>query len=178
VIQRFVVDVIQPRALVNTVACDCVSPVSAVAIAILATIWFAGAATVLGCGMVRWRRVAAIVRRALPITQGRDLHILRRLERVLGVRRPIALVSCDAPLEPGLFGILHPVLVWLQPVASRLDDQQAEVILAHELLNAIRNDNLTAILHILVEAVFWFTRSCGGSAHVSSTSGSRRATKM
>ena len=31
-----------------------------------------------------------------------------------------------------------------------------EAILAHELMHVRRHDNLTAALHMLVEAVFWF----------------------
>lgn len=118
--------------------------------------WLAGAAAVLICWIVRWRRVATIVRRASPVATGREFDILRRLERVGGLRRPIALVSSEAPLEPGVFGILDPVLLLPQPVAAHLDDQQVEAILLHELSHAVRRDNLAAFLHMLVEAFFWF----------------------
>jgi bla regulator protein BlaR1 len=43
---------------------------------------------------------------------------------------------------------------WLWFVA--MDDQHLESILAHELSHVRRYDNLTAALHMLVEAVFWF----------------------
>ena len=37
---------------------------------------------------VRWRRVAAVVRRGSPVDAGRELRSLRRLEKIGGVRRP------------------------------------------------------------------------------------------
>ena len=38
----------------------------------------------------------------------------------------------------------------------RLDDAQVHAVLAHELAHARRRDNLTAAMHMFVEAVFWF----------------------
>ena len=70
--------------------------------------------------------------------------------------RPIALVSSDSPLEPGVFGILRPVLLWPRRIGERLGDAQVEAILAHELSHVRRRDNLAAALHMVVEALFWF----------------------
>ncbi len=55
-----------------------------------------------------------------------------------------------------MFGVLHPVLLWPRDIDTRLDDAQVHAILAHELAHVRRRDNLTAALHMLVEAVFWF----------------------
>ena len=55
-----------------------------------------------------------------------------------------------------MFGILRPVLFWPAGISERLADAQLEAILAHELGHVRRRDNLTAALHMLVEAVFWF----------------------
>ena len=59
-------------------------------------------------------------------------------------------------MEPGIFGIVRPALVWPGELSARLDDAQIEAVLAHELMHVRRRDNLTAALHMLVEAVFWF----------------------
>ena len=59
-------------------------------------------------------------------------------------------------MEPGIFGVWRPVLVWPRELSARLDDAHIEAILAHELMHVRRRDNLTAALHMLVEAVFWF----------------------
>jgi beta-lactamase regulating signal transducer with metallopeptidase domain len=65
-------------------------------------------------------------------------------------------VSSDALLEPGIFGILRPVLLWPRRIAARLGDEQVEAILAHELCHVRRRDNLAAAMHAVVQAAFWF----------------------
>ncbi len=55
-----------------------------------------------------------------------------------------------------MFGIFRPVLIWPQRLSERLKDEHIEAILAHELGHAQRRDNLTALLHMVVEAAFWF----------------------
>ena len=66
------------------------------------------------------------------------------------------LVSSAARLEPGVFGMFRPVL-WLPAgIGDRLTDEEMEAILTHELCHVRRRDNLTAALHMAVEAIFWF----------------------
>ena len=55
-----------------------------------------------------------------------------------------------------MFGIVRPVLIWPEGLSARLDDEHIEAIMAHELMHARRRDNLTAALHMFVEAAFWF----------------------
>ena len=57
---------------------------------------------------------------------------------------------------PGVFGIVRPVLLWPRDIETRLDDAQVRAILAHELAHVRRRDNLTAAVHMVVEAIFWF----------------------
>ena len=74
----------------------------------------------------------------------------------LGIRKPIDLLLSPATLEPGIFGIVKPVLVWPKGISERLDDAQLEAILAHEVWHVRRRDNLAAAIHMVVEAIFWF----------------------
>ena len=104
----------------------------------------------------RWRRVSATVRKGSPLEAGREVDTLRRLETVAGVGRPIALVSSDASLEPGVFGLVHQVLLWPRSVGKHLEDRQVEAILAHELPHVRRHDNLAAASHMVVEVLFSF----------------------
>lgn len=119
-------------------------------------IWVAGSVLVLAAWWVRWRRVAAITRRAAAIESGREVDALRSIERKAGITRPIALVASDASLEPGIFGIVRPVLVWPRTIASHLDQDQIVTILTHEVSHVRRRDNLAAAAHMIVEALFWF----------------------
>jgi uncharacterized protein (TIGR03435 family) len=55
-----------------------------------------------------------------------------------------------------VFGIFRPVLLWPAGISKHLQDRHLEAILAHELAHVRRRDNLTAAMHMLVEAIFWF----------------------
>jgi uncharacterized protein (TIGR03435 family) len=123
---------------------------------LLVTMWFIGCAAILLTWVVRWRRVAAAVRAASLVDEGRELEMLRRLEPIAGIAQPITLLSSDTSLEPGVFGISKPVLLWPRSIAAHLDDEQVESILAHELTHVRRRDNLAAAVHMIVQALFWF----------------------
>jgi uncharacterized protein (TIGR03435 family) len=59
-------------------------------------------------------------------------------------------------MEPGIFGVVRPVLLWPRGISGHLDDAQLNAILAHEVWHVRRRDNLAAVVHMLVEAAFWF----------------------
>src|ERR1700744_4438335 len=59
-------------------------------------------------------------------------------------------------MEPGLVGFLRPVLVVPETLPERLTRPEIDAILAHEISHFRRRDNLTAAIHMLVEALFWF----------------------
>jgi len=123
---------------------------------VIAFVWFAGFLTVLFLWTIRWLRIAVATRRAQLVHEGRELSILRRIEHVFGLSQPIVLLQSRASLEPGIFGIFRPVLLWPEGISKRLEDAHLEAIVAHELWHVRRRDNLFAALHMLVEAVFWF----------------------
>jgi uncharacterized protein (TIGR03435 family) len=118
--------------------------------------WFCGVAAVLIRWYVRWRRVAADLRESTPLRAGRELEALRRQERIAGLRAPIDLVSSPSSLEPGIFGIARPVLLWPKGISEHLEPAHVEAIIAHELRHVRRRDNLAAAIHMVVEALFWF----------------------
>jgi bla regulator protein BlaR1 len=121
----------------------------------LSTVWFCGAVTVLLVWYARWRQVSASLRRAVPTGHGREAKILYGLEKS-GHRQPIPLLRSQEMMEPGIFGIVNPVFIWPERLSELLEDEHIEAILIHEMTHAQRRDNLTAALHMLVEAVFWF----------------------
>ncbi len=123
---------------------------------IVALLWLVGCVTAIGLCCVRWRRVAAAKRCAVPMSQGREVDALRQLEWAAGMRRPIAFWSSQSSLEPGVFGIFRPVLLWPAGISKHLEDAHLEAILAHEIQHVRRRDNLAAAMHMVVEAIFWF----------------------
>jgi len=119
-------------------------------------IWLCGSLAIFGAWAIRWRRVARIARDAPAVHGGRELDALRRLERAAGIASPIGLVASAAFHEPGVFGFFRPVLIWPRAIGEHLADEEIVTILAHEVSHVRRRDNLTAAIHMFVEALFWF----------------------
>lgn len=118
--------------------------------------WLIGFGTVVLCGVLRWRRLAALTGKASPLREGREVAALRRVQSRHGLRARIAVVSSTSAIEPGVRGIVHPVLFLPAGISDRLSDDQLEVIITHELCHIRRRDNCAAAIHLIVEAIFWF----------------------
>jgi uncharacterized protein (TIGR03435 family) len=69
---------------------------------------------------------------------------------------PIPTLVTEETVEPGVIGIARPVLMLPQGLQEQLRPEQLRAILAHELCHVRRRDNLTAFIHMGVEAIFWF----------------------
>jgi uncharacterized protein (TIGR03435 family) len=106
----------------------------------LLALWIVGTCFLLARWACRWWSLRKLVRTASPVTLNCGLPVL----------------STRLHLEPGVFGVLHPVLLLPEGIRERLSETQLDTIIAHELCHVRRRDNLTAIVHMLVEAVFWF----------------------
>jgi uncharacterized protein (TIGR03435 family) len=124
--------------------------------ALLTAAWLVGFAVVLSMWCVRWRRVALALRKATPLREGREIEALHRLNRIADLHTPLEMVLSRASLEPGIFGIARPVLVWPEGISEHLEDAHLEAVLAHEVWHVRRRDNLAAAMHMVVEALFWF----------------------
>lgn len=107
---------------------------------LLIAIWAGGFLAVVFSWWRRWRRIRAAVEGGSPMAIAADVPVL----------------SSPAMLEPGIFGIAHPVLLLPEGIAERLAPAHIAAILAHEMCHVRRRDNLAAALHMAVEALFWF----------------------
>jgi bla regulator protein BlaR1 len=103
-------------------------------------IWICGFAAVT---ILWWRRLQRI-------------HTAIRMGAPLPFKIDVPALSTPALLEPGVFGIFHPVLLLPEGIADHLTAAQLKAIIAHEMCHVRRRDNLTAALHMAVEAIFWF----------------------
>jgi uncharacterized protein (TIGR03435 family) len=124
--------------------------------AALGLIWALGFAAVLLAWHVRWRQVSTILRRSALADERREVVILRRLENDINLKTRIRFLISGDLMEPGVFGIFRPALLWPAQLSDRLEDAHLEAILAHEVAHVQHRDNLTASLHMVVEAIFWF----------------------
>ena len=55
-----------------------------------------------------------------------------------------------------MVGWRYPILLVPQGIADQLTPSQLAPVLAHELCHVRRRDNLTAGIHMVAEALFWF----------------------
>jgi len=107
---------------------------------LLSAIWIAGTLLLL----IRWRHRWCTIRGTARRARKSDLLF------------PAPVFVSAAAIEPGIFGILRPVLLLPENLRDELTAEQFDAILAHESRHIQFRDNLTAALHMLVEAVFWF----------------------
>jgi uncharacterized protein (TIGR03435 family) len=92
-----------------------------------------------------WMNVRGDVRRSTAIDlPGMTLPRTVRVRAVPGI------------MEPGVVGFWRPVLLLPAGIATELTPSQLRAVVAHEYCHIRRRDNVTAALHMLVEAVFWF----------------------
>jgi uncharacterized protein (TIGR03435 family) len=122
---------------------------------VVLALWAGGALLVLGHWARQWRRMRRLAHAAPRLPDGREVDVLRRLAPRHGVTTVPILVT-DTATEPGIFGIVRPVLLWPRAIGTHLSDAQVEAVLAHELCHLRRRDNLAAALHMGVQAAFWF----------------------
>jgi len=108
--------------------------------AILQAIWLCG---VIGIGVswyVRWRRIRALVRTGSAVALG----------------LPVDTIVCNSSVEPGVFGIVRPVLILPKGLFERLTPASLDAVIAHELCHLRHRDNFVAAIQMCVETVFWF----------------------
>jgi len=108
--------------------------------AIIVAGWGLGCAALALLWLIQLRKLSAMVGEAKPLTIDSEIPIKATSEL----------------LEPGLVGILRPVILVPESLFERLSLAEIDAILAHELTHLRRRDNLLAMIHMLVEAVFWF----------------------
>ena len=110
------------------------------ALPVVLSIWALGTAAFAINWLVAWLRIKAIALTATPAA----------------IEAPIPVRLSKSLVEPGILGIVRPVLILPESIASRLTPGELEAVVTHELCHVRRRDNLTAAMHMLVAALFWF----------------------
>lgn len=107
---------------------------------VLAAVWFAGSLYLAIRWFRNWRLIDRAAHRARPIDHPWQIPVF----------------ASASQLEPGVFGIVRPILLLPKNLRGELSDEQFDAILAHESRHIQFHDNLTAALHMVVETLFWF----------------------
>ena len=92
-----------------------------------------------------WRQIRAAVRASSPWA-------------IPGLPMPAGIDARSAAgvMEPGVVGLWRPVLLVPSGIEDDLTPRQLAAVLMHERCHIQRRDNLTAAVHMVAEAVFWF----------------------
>jgi beta-lactamase regulating signal transducer with metallopeptidase domain len=124
--------------------------------ALLAIVWAAGCSVVAGSWWRQRQRVSRAAAAGRPIAPGRERAALERARERAGSIGPTPLLVSPIVEQPGVFGVLNPVVLLPQGLADRLSDEELETVLLHELVHVRRRDNLIGHLHMALCCLFWF----------------------
>ena len=102
--------------------------------------WLCGFLTIAVIRLRNWFRIREAVRAGTAT----DIHAAVEVRVSPGL------------LEPGVVGLLRPILLLPEGITERLTPSELKAVLAHELCHVRRRDNLFAAIHMVVETVFWF----------------------
>src|SRR5262249_16889918 len=107
---------------------------------VVLAVWLAGTAVVLFWWARQWRPLRSALRMAtpLPLDPACDASGL-------------TVMSSPSAFEPGVVGILRPVLLVPEGLVDRLTRAQLDAILAHERAHVRAHDNLLALVHMVIE---------------------------
>jgi beta-lactamase regulating signal transducer with metallopeptidase domain len=114
---------------------------------LLLCIWMLGLAAIAMLRLLRWFSLRAVLANAQDAPGSNPISVWPM---------PVRIKTSASLLEPGLVGIVAPVVLLPQGLMARLSEQEQASILAHELSHLSRRDNVTAAIHMTVEALFWF----------------------
>ncbi len=107
---------------------------------VLAVVWLSGVVWVALIRLRGWRRIRLLIRASVSTD----------------IAAPVETRASPGLMEPGVVGWRRPLLLLPQGIAERLSPSEMNAILAHELCHVRRRDNLLALIHMIVEAIFWF----------------------
>lgn len=107
---------------------------------VLLAIWGAGTLALFCRWTLQWLRLRKVIRESAPCQ----------------LEAPFAIRCTGALSEPGIVGIVHPMMLVSPHLLSTLTSAELDAVIAHEAWHVRRRDNLTAAVHALIEALFWF----------------------
>jgi len=108
--------------------------------AILLVVWLCGFLAVVISWARAWNRIRSAVNSSSQVTSIGKVPVLASKQLI----------------EPAVFGIIRPVLLLPDVLNNRLSESQLNTIVAHEMCHIRRRDNLSAAIHMIVQAAFWF----------------------
>jgi len=118
--------------------------------------WLIGSFLMLVRFARQWWVAHSLVKDSSPLQHSREVDAWDLTMAKARIRRPISIIGIRKRVEPGIFGVRRPVLMWPLGLSQILSDTQIVAIMAHECEHVRRRDNLIALIQGFVEVVFWF----------------------
>jgi beta-lactamase regulating signal transducer with metallopeptidase domain len=84
------------------------------------------------------------------------LDMVDNLSRKVNIKRNIALVESALVRSPVVVGYLKPMILFPISAINRLNPNEVEAILAHEIAHVMRHDYVFNIIQSVIEALFYF----------------------
>ena len=122
---------------------------------ILCGIWLSGTLILLGRVLYGLMQVRWLVRRANPVVD-EDLAIARECESLVGLRRPVAVLSSGDITSPMLVGLIRPVVLLPERISQHLEPGELRTVMVHEFQHVLRRDLTVNFLTSLLAAAYWF----------------------
>jgi bla regulator protein BlaR1 len=120
----------------------------------LVAAWMFGVVVIGMRSLWHWRRLARLVRHAMPIPQWETQ--LRQMCRRFGLLRPVRLLASANVATPMLIGWIKPVILLPLSMLSGFSPHQIELIIAHELGHVRRWDYLANLVQVVIETVLFY----------------------
>jgi beta-lactamase regulating signal transducer with metallopeptidase domain len=118
-------------------------------------VWLTGSLTWMAVAAVRIVRFQRVLRLAKPIDPKMRLQVRQLAERLgLSIFPSVAFVS--APITPLLWALTRPRLLIPSQLWKRLNEEQRDTLLVHELAHLRRGDHWVRRLEMVVLALYWW----------------------
>jgi beta-lactamase regulating signal transducer with metallopeptidase domain len=123
---------------------------------LLTLIWILGCLILLARWWLQHHRFVILLRTGGKECGAAFHDTIQILRKKLGMVRRKNFRVVSGNFEPGVWGVWRPVLVLPENISKKLEPDEVEAILAHELVHLRRWDNLWCNLQMLVCCIFWF----------------------
>jgi len=123
---------------------------------VLFIVWAAGCASLWLAVAWRYWRLTQTTNSMRHIDEGPARIEIERLADRFSVRKAPSLYATEQAVSPMLIGVLHPKIVLPESILNRLDPQELQMVLAHELVHWRRRDTWVGWLQVFVQGLFWF----------------------
>jgi bla regulator protein BlaR1 len=118
--------------------------------------WLAGVALLSLRLLLGWRHIVRLRRSAQRQALSHLTPLLEHLRKGMAIGKPVILAASDRVRSPVVVGWLKPLILFPTALVNRLDADQIEMILAHELAHIRRHDHLVNLIQTVIETLLFY----------------------